>query len=152
MAYTAPTAAELKAAFPAFDAVADETVEFWIVRANRSVDTSWTEGDYAFAIMLLACHLMTGAGLGTGTDAEIAAAGLSGVSRLKSGTLDVSFAGDGANSGDASGYGGTAYGRQFAALLKQNRGGPRVIASERLTDDWGALGIQNNGGIVPWVY
>lgn len=144
--YDLPTATFIRTAFPAFTAVPDMLINFWIGRAARSVDRSWTEGDYTYAIALLAAHLMTANGLGTG--AEIEGYRSAGITKLKSGTLDVTFS-DGSASGTGGGYGSTSYGRQFAVLLKQNRGGPRVIANGGCDDGWGPLGIMNNGGIVP---
>lgn len=127
MAYTAPTAAELKAAFPAFAAVDDSTVDYWITRANRSVDQTWTEADYTFAIMLLACHMMTINGLGTGAAAEAAAAGASGFKIMRSGALTLErFDNTSAGASAGSGYDATSYGQQFYALLRVNRGGARV--------------------------
>lgn len=122
--YDLPTATFVRTAFPAFAAVPDLMLDFWIARAARSVDTSWTQGDYTYAIALLAAHLMTTNGLGAG--AEIEGYRSAGIARLKSGTLDVSFS-DGAAGGNGSAYDSTSYGRQFALLLRQNRGGPRVI-------------------------
>jgi len=97
MAYAVPTPAELKVYLPAFAAVADETIQMYIDGAQ--VDTSWIEADYQPAVMLWAAWAMTDSGIGTG--GELGAAVGSGVSRLKSGTLDVSFS-DAATS--AEGY------------------------------------------------
>lgn len=125
MAYTPPTPADLKAMFPAFASVANTTVQIYLDRAARMVDESWLEGDFATGRILLAAHYMVTAGI-TGTD-EIAGYGAAGVSRLKSGTLDVSFKDDAGGGIDYGAYGSTSYGRQFYTLLKQNKGGPRVI-------------------------
>lgn len=125
MAYTDATADDLKTAFPRFAAVADETVEFWLERARRSVDQTWTEGDYAMGQMLLACHLMVLQGLGAGTESEMALAGISDFKSVKSG--DFSFTRSDGDSGAASGeMGSTSYGRQWQLLARQNVGGARV--------------------------
>jgi hypothetical protein len=123
MAYTPPTPAELKLHWTAFAAVDDTIVQYNIDRAARSVDASWTEGDYTVATELLACHYMTLAGLGTGTEAEINANGMAGFSMIRSGQLTLQRA---ATSGGAGGevpdqWSGSAYGRQFYWLLKQNK-------------------------------
>jgi hypothetical protein len=125
MAYVDATAADLKAAFPRFDAVPDPTVEFWLTQARRSVDQSWTEGDYAMGQMLLAAHLMTLEGLGTGAEAEAAANGASGFKTIRSGSLTL----ERFDKGSASGSTGTSYGDRFAALARLNVGGPRVAAT-----------------------
>lgn len=129
MAYTDATATDLKAAFPRFDAVDDTTVDFWLGRAQRSVDESWTEGDFAMGQMLLACHLMTLEGLGTGAEAELAAAGIGDFKVIKSGALQLER---GSSGGDAPAPGtikSTSYGRRWAELAGVNVGGPRVSGS-----------------------
>src|SRR5687768_1299820 len=123
MAYTTPTADELQAAFPAFADVDDAVVTFNITRANRSIDSSWTEGDYATAIMLLACHYMVLAGLGTGAEAAVNAQGLAGFTSIRSGSLSLSR---GATSQGGGGevpaeYAGSVYGQQFYWLMRQNK-------------------------------
>lgn len=127
MAYVAPTPADLKAMLPAFEAVADATIQIYLDRAARMVDETWTEGDYGTARILLAAHYMVTSGI-TGTD-EMAGFSANGVSRLKSGTLDVSFKDDASGGVDYGPYGATLYGRQFWILLKKNKGGPRVITN-----------------------
>lgn len=122
-AYADPSAATLKAAFTKFASVADSTVEFWLDRARRHVDQSWTEGDYAMGQMLLACHLMTLEGLGTGTEAQIAAEGLGDFTSVKSGQFSFTR-GESAAAGGS--LGSTSYGRQWLALAKLNRGGARL--------------------------
>lgn len=121
--YTAPTPAELKLHFPAFAAVDDAVVQYNIDRANRSVDLTWTEGDYTTAIELLACHYMELAGLGTGTEAEMNAQGLGGFSMIRSGQLTLQRSAKSAGGDDAanSEWGGTLYGRQFYWLLRKNK-------------------------------
>ena len=145
MAYVVPTAADLKARFPAFADVLDATVNLYI--ADAQVDETWLEADYAPAIMAWAAWAMTDFGIGTG--GEVAGYIGSGVTKLKSGTLDVSFS-DKASS--ASGYETNVYGRQYLMLLRKNKGGPRVIRGNPGDCGWGPTGILNNGGILPWAY
>lgn len=125
MAYTAPTPTELKAVFAAFADVPDATVQYWLGRAALSVDESWAEADFAHARMLLAAHLMVLNGLGAGAEAEMAAAGAAGFKVMKSASLSLERF-DPPSSRRAGLYDGTSYGRQFAALLAVNRGGPRL--------------------------
>lgn len=132
MAYTDATAADLKDAFPRFAAVADETVEFWLERARRQVDTSWTEDDYAMAQMLLAAHHMTLQGLGTGAEAEAAAAGTGDYQTIRSGSLTLQRFDRGSSAQGT--LGSTSYGRQFADLRVTNKGGPRVSPTGTLPD------------------
>ncbi len=130
--------AQLKATFPAFSAVADATVLFWLGRAARQVDSSWPDADRDFARRLLACHLMTEQGLGTGAEAEMFSAGAGGFDSMKSGSLTLTRAAP--NLAGATGsYGSTQYGRQFAVLAAQVRGGARVT-------DTGAFPVGFPGG------
>lgn len=121
MPYTAPTADQLQAKYPAFAAVTDETVDLFIVDANRMVDTTWTEGDYQTAIMLYACHLLTLAGYGTGGDAQVNAQGLAGFRSIRSGQLSLDRGSADANTGIPTEFSGSIYGQQFWHLLRRNR-------------------------------
>lgn len=135
MAYTDPTTDDLQAAFPRFAAVADPTVEFWLVRARRSVDSSWTEDDYQMGQMLLACHLMTLQGLGTGAEAEAAANGTGDYKTIRSGSLTLERFDRSSGSSSTGAQGeltSTTFGRQWLELAKQNRGGPRVMPTGSL--------------------
>jgi hypothetical protein len=134
MAYTEATPADLKAAFPRFAPVADETVTFWLTRARRQVDTSWTEDDYAMGQMLLAAHLMTLQGLGTGAEAEAGANGTGDYRSIRSGAITLERF-DRAAGGAQGELGSTSYGRQWLALAHANRGGARVTATGTLPYD-----------------
>lgn len=126
MAYENPDADDLQAAFPRFAAVADETVEFWLTRARRQVDESWTEDDYQMGQMLLACHLMTLNGLGTGAEAEAAAQGTGDYKTIKSASITLERFDRDSNAA-AGTLQSTSYGRQWLELARANRGGPRVM-------------------------
>lgn len=130
MAYVLPTPASLKAHWPAFSAVPDETVQFNIYRAARSVDETWMEGDYTTAIELLACHYLTLAGLGTGTDAQANAQGLAGFTSIRSGSLSLQRAATSASGGGEvpAQYSGSMYGQQFWWLMRQNRASAAIAA------------------------
>jgi hypothetical protein len=131
MAFTDPIPADLKAAFPAFAAVDDSTITYWLDRAARTVDQGWPEDDGPHARMLLAAHLMVQQGLGTGAEAEAYAAGAGGFKRLKSGALEI-------ERGDAGGdLASTSYGAQFAALQRSIVAGPRVTGTGFLPDSVG---------------
>jgi hypothetical protein len=136
--YIVPNPTTLKAFFPAFAAVPNSVVMFWIVRANRMVDESWFEDDYAFAIMLLACHYMVGAGLGTGAEAQVHAEGMAGFSSIRSGQLTLQRGITSNSSGDVPApWNVTVYGSQFYWLLKRNKPG-------------GAVAIGDAWPIEPW--
>lgn len=122
MAYVKPTPADIKALYPAFASVPDATLQIYIDRAP--IDDSWFESDYTQAIELWVAHTMTLNGLGTNEAATQAA---SGVKSISSGGLSVSFAES--KSSDDGGWGGSIYGKQFYALLRRNKGGPRSAAA-----------------------
>lgn len=119
MSYTAPTAADLKARFPAFAAVADATVTAALTDATRQVDESWIEGDFATGRILYACHLMTMDGLGATTEAK-----LSGFTSLSIGPLKLDRASTaGVSAGQLE---STSFGVRFKELRRANCGGARV--------------------------
>lgn len=127
MAYVIPTAAELKVRFPEFSAVDDTVVDARIEEAARMVDETWTEGDYALAIMLYACHIMALEGLGTGPDSQANTGQMANFQTIRSGQLTLtrgSYSHGGGDTGDW--YASTRYGSRFWRLLKLNKGGPTV--------------------------
>jgi hypothetical protein len=119
MAHIAPSPADLKARHAAFGAVADEVVQLWLTDAERFVDSGWLEDDYAPALISLAAHNMALQGLGV-------AALPAGVTRFRSGAMDVAISTEAASASAGGGYRATSYGREFAALLRRNHGGPRL--------------------------
>lgn len=118
MAYTVPTAADLKARYPAFATVADATINVWIEDAQRIVTPSWAEGDYRPGIMALAAHNMAEQGIATGGQS------LAGVTSFKSSQFSVTLSDQAAS---ATGYGSTIYGREFRTMLARNVGGMRLV-------------------------
>jgi hypothetical protein len=128
MAYTAPAPADLKIRYPAFAAVDDATVQYWLTDGERFVDTSWIEGDYAPALMAVAAHNMARGGLGASSSASIPA----GVTRFKSGAIDVTISESAAAAQSRGGYASTIYGIEFLALQRRSFSGPHVIAAGTL--------------------
>lgn len=115
MAYTAPTAATLKARYPAFASVADATVDYWLAEAAEDC-ANWSESLRARGEMALAAHRMADLGIVTG-------AVPAGVTSFKSGTFSASVS-DGVAS--RTGYASTIYGREFQQLARNLFGGPRL--------------------------
>lgn len=122
MPYTTPTAADLKLRYPAFAAVDDAVVDYWLEDALLTVKTSWIEDDYQPAIMALAAHNMASEGLGSGGD--IASLGAAGVTDFKSASMSVSFDAATVRASSGGGYDSTRYGIAFKVYLRRNRGGP----------------------------
>lgn len=128
--YAKPLPGHLTARYPAFAAVPTTTVQAWLTDAERFVTTAWAEGDYAAGLMSLAAHNLALAGLGT--DSAALAELPAGISRFKSGTLDVALTDAAANARLGGGLDATRYGQEYLTLLRRNRGGP-------LVQDTGAL-------------
>jgi hypothetical protein len=141
--YIVPTPDDVRSDFPVFASVDDAVIQRRIDRTESTVDESWMESDYTYARSLLAAHYLTEDGVGGGTDAEIAALGLSGVSRLKSGTLDVTFANT--NSTGDGAWDNTSYGRRFASILRRNKGGPLIAGAD-------GVGLSGAATDVPWAW
>jgi hypothetical protein len=127
MAYIVPNESDLKTRYPAFAAVASETIDYWLLDAQGTVTTSWFETDFEPAILSLAAHNMARQGLGaTGAGA---AGGLTGVTSFRSGSFSASFSDEAVKQSVKGGYGSTIYGQEFAGYLRRNRGGPRVTGA-----------------------
>jgi hypothetical protein len=122
--YMKPVPAHLQTRYPAFADIASSTIAYWLTDAERTVTNAWTEGDYAAGLMALAAHNMALAGYGT--DVAAVATIPAGVSRFKSGALEVNFTDQAANNRAAGGYDSTRYGQEYLALLRRNRAGPLV--------------------------
>lgn len=128
--YVKPRAQHLIARYPAFADVDTTTIQYWLTDAERFVDESWSEGDYAIALMALAAHNMATAGLGT--DAAAVSDIPTGVTSIKTGSFSASFA-DGVAADRVTGaLASTRYGAEYAALLRRNKGGPRITATGAL--------------------
>lgn len=122
--YAKPSFAHLIAKYPAFAAVPPVTVKMWLKDAERTVDTSWIEGDYAAALMALAAHNMAAGGLGTG--AASTAGVPSGITSMRSADLSLTFSDKAANNRVTGSLASTIYGAEFAIMLRRNKAGPRV--------------------------
>lgn len=148
MPYDALTPARFKQLKPQFVELDDDVVQQYIELAGRFVDQSWLEADYETAWAAMTCHLMTLDGLGTSTEAELATAGGSRVTSLKSGTLSLTFAASASPPTQdefSSWLGETACGRFYRVLLRLNRAGPRLLTA------WGAGGHSGYAKDWPWI-
>jgi len=143
MAYEAPTPADLILRYAAFAAVDEDVIQYWLTDAERFVDESWTETDYAIAMIAMAAHNMALAGLG----AEAAA--LSGVpaglTKIKSGALDLTFSESAASDRQTGALSSTRYGAEYAMLRQRNRGGPRITATGTLPTGYPGEYISSGG-------
>lgn len=123
MAYTAPTAADLKARYSAFAAVADDTVEYWLTDARTVVTSAWIEDDRAKAEMALAAHNMALDGLG----GSAAGGDLAGVTDFKSASFSVSFDAETVRAAADGTYEATRYGKEYKCYLRRSMGGARLV-------------------------
>lgn len=127
MAYTVPTAADLKALYPAFATVADATIDARIAWSNgRDVDESWSEADFPYGLMAAAAHRMAlngTLGAAMGQAAAFAAAGVTG---FKSGTVDITLDAGAVARISAGGWNATSYGRDYLELLQRRGHGAGV--------------------------
>lgn len=113
MAYEVPTVDDFQEEFP--DIVAtEEAIQSALDAAQRSVDESWTEGDFSRAILYLAAHFLMSkvAADATGADDEI--------SSLTIGPLSLTFK----DRKSLSEFESTLYGQEFTRLLRLNA--PRI--------------------------
>lgn len=124
MAYTVPTASDLKARYPAFATVENDTISYWITDAQRYVTEAWNETDYPVALMALAAHNLALAGYGS--EAAATSGIPAGVKRFKSGSFEAEFTEQQANASAGGSLDATRYGQEFKRLLRRNRGGPRI--------------------------
>lgn len=124
MAYTAPTSATLKARYPAFGAVADATVDYWLAEAAQDC-AKWSDDIRARAEMMLAAHRLAEQGLGAGAVAA-------GVTSFRSGSFSASVSDAQAS---RTGFEATIYGREFSALARRQFAGPRLAWTPPMTGD-----------------
>lgn len=134
MAYTPPDKPTFIGIFPPFAAVTDEAYAFWSARAGRIVDPmqACLGEDADLAAMLITAHLLTLQGIGTGAEAEMAAQGASGFSRIKSGTIELERGDNSSEAASMGEYGRTSYGQQVYPMLKACLAGPRVTGTGSL--------------------
>ena len=148
MAYDVPTAATLKATYPAFAGVADATVDIHLANAAATaVDTSWREADYAPAIVAFAAHKM--ALLNIGDHGQVAGYKAAGVSSVRSGNFQASFDADAVKAASGGGLDATPYGQEYKRLLGANKGGPLVVGASLLPGGTGPFFRRNDGVVVP---
>lgn len=143
----AADAATLKLRYPAFADVADATLEYWITDAERIVTDAWFEADREPATLTLAAHNAALAGV---LPKEGAAALPTGVTSFRSGTFSATISDTAVSAQIAGGYASTKYGQEFEAMLRRNRGGPRLIGGAEYSPAYGFNGYA--GPMPPWTW
>lgn len=127
MSYTAPSAGDVRTRFePKFDDVSDGRINALIAEALRVVDETWTEGDYATAIMYWVAHsLVTEGALDEGASASTT--GLVQSETLGDASVTYWNRSAGAISESDTQFMTTVYGARFLELRRANVGGPIVV-------------------------
>ncbi|MEG3086176.1 DUF4054 domain-containing protein [Sphingomonas sp. PB4P5] len=123
MPYDLPTPANLKLRYAAFATVDEARVQYWLTDAERFVDTTWGEADYAAALMAKAADSMVRnavPGVVQGVTADLPA----GVTSFRSASFSATVTEAAAN---RSITGSNPYGAEFALLQRRNFGGPRLV-------------------------
>lgn len=119
--------------FPQFASVTDEQYAFWATQAVLVTGPleSCLGDRFDLATMLVTAHYLTQQGIGTGTESQMAAQGMGGFSRIKSGSLELQRD---STSRDASmgDWGTTAYGQRAFAMMRPCFSGPRVTGTGAL--------------------
>lgn len=149
MAYAPPSKATFVALFPAFAAVSDEAYDFWSDQAvliTEPMEACLGER-MDLATMLVTAHNLTLQGIGTGTDAQMAAQGAGSFTRIKSGTLELERSKNDAAEGMGE-YGATSYGQRVYPMLRACVAGPRVTGTGAVVGDCGFNGFA--GPLPPW--
>ena len=125
---TVATPADLKMRYPAFDAVDDARVQYWLTDADRYVNDSWGADADPGRIDYAAHQLVVTKAPGIADDSDLTAMGVpAGVTKFRSASMDVQITEAGANRSLSSGWDASIYGQAFAVLLRRHNGGPRLV-------------------------
>lgn len=123
MNYTRLTLAQFKALYPAFDTLTQEQYDIYVARAEKRVKDCL--GDYyQEGVELLTAHLLMLNSVGTSNPSGFLAS--SGATSFKSGAFTASISEAVAQQRSNGDFNATPYGQQYALLLRQECGGPRL--------------------------
>jgi hypothetical protein len=129
--------ATLRLRYPAFAAVADETIAYWLTDAARVVTADWGV-DEEPGLLALAAHSMAINGALAGAGGVSLPAG---VTSFRSGSFSATVSDAVIAAQAKGGYASTVYGQEFAVMLRRNVGGPQLVG-------WTGCDAYTNGG---WV-
>jgi Protein of unknown function (DUF4054) len=131
VAYNPPVLSDFRSRFPEFNRVPDSIVELALAEALRAADETWTEGDYATAVLYFAAHLvLLSTRMGVGSDAA-SGGGAMGQAvrsvRYKDRAVQYynvagqsSGMGGGGNAPPADALDTTPYGQMYLMLVRRN--------------------------------
>lgn len=128
MAFTDPTANDLKTRFPIFDCVLDEVIEAAIAEAAMHVGQSWIDQlNFTTGKLLIAAHIMVCDGHVKTTESELAQLGE--FTSINSGRLRLSKAAPRAMSDTDAWLEKTQYGRRYKQLRARNAPAVAVVTT-----------------------
>ncbi|WP_288803903.1 DUF4054 domain-containing protein [uncultured Novosphingobium sp.] len=133
MPYTPPDKATFVAIYPLFASVSDPAYDHWSAEAARRIapfEDCLGDGLNS-AGMLAIAHLLTKAGIGSGTDAQMAAQGATGFKSIKSGSLSLDRF-DSDVSTEGGDWGTTSYGKELWGMIRPCVAGPLVSSTGTL--------------------
>lgn len=126
MAYAKPAPADLRRRYPAFANVSDDDIQFWLTDAERFVDESWMEQDYAPALEAVAAHNMLRVNVTGLSFSKIAGLAAKGITQFKSGSFSAQLSDEAVAKITDGGWASTPYGDDYLALLRRNKTGMGV--------------------------
>lgn len=147
-ASTDPNVAALKMRYPAFAAVDDATIAYWLADAAGGSDASWIEGDQQPALLSLAAHRMSVAKVAGIAGNDVSGFAAAGVTDFQSGSFRARFSDEAIKVAVAGGLASTPYGLEYAELLQKNKGGGTVTLPGRVIHAW-PCGPTGWGGVFP---
>lgn len=112
-------AATLRIRYPAFAAVGDPTITYWLTDAALTVDDTW-QPYQDNALMALAAFNIARTG---GLSSQL----VEGVTSFRSGSFSATVSDAVVTQQAAGGYAINVYGREFAGYLRRHNGGPRLV-------------------------
>jgi hypothetical protein len=114
----------LRLRYPAFAAVGEPTITYWLTDAARTVDASW--GEYQEpATLALAAHSMV---VTPGVMPSAAGVALpAGLTSFKSADVTLNFSDGAVAIAAEGGYKATPYGLEFLRYQRRHLGGPRLV-------------------------
>lgn len=114
----------LRLRYPAFAAVPEPTIAYWLTDAAREVDASWGD-DQEPATLALAAHSMT---VTPGVMPATASVALpAGLTSFRSASASLTFSDEAAARAAKGGFAATDYGLEFLRYQRRHVGGPRLV-------------------------
>lgn len=130
MPYTPPSRAEFVQIYPLFAAVADPAYTHWSTEAVRRIaqfEDCLGDGMNSAAMLAIA-HLLTKAGIGTGTESEVAAQGASMYKSIRSGSITLDRF-ENAKAPEGGDWAATSYGVELWPMLRACVGLGPIVSS-----------------------